>query len=105
MSMREEIAVWTNLTEPRVRVSVGRACRATLPLATAGAALSSSDLTLTSQASLPLSYRRPHFRPQPPVSATSRVILPDPLELPQPRSEDPVPYPRELCQVHELLKI
>lgn len=23
MSMREEIAVWTNLTEPRVRVSVG----------------------------------------------------------------------------------
>jgi hypothetical protein len=29
MSMREEIAVWTNLTEPRVRVSVGRVQRAT----------------------------------------------------------------------------
>ena len=29
MSTREEIAVWTNLTEPRVRVSVGRVQRAT----------------------------------------------------------------------------
>lgn len=28
MSMREEIAVWTNLTEPRVRVSVERMQRA-----------------------------------------------------------------------------
>lgn len=32
MSMREEIAVWTNLTEPRVRVSVGRWQRATIRL-------------------------------------------------------------------------
>lgn len=29
MSMREEIAVWTNLTEPRVRVSPGRAPKGT----------------------------------------------------------------------------
>lgn len=29
MSMREEIAVWTNLTEPRVRVSAGCAAEGT----------------------------------------------------------------------------
>lgn len=68
MSMREEIAVWTNLTEPRVRVSVserGALAEGYRP-ATSGAALSSLDLSLTSRTS-PLSIRRLHLRPQPPA--------------------------------------
>lgn len=48
MSMREEIAVWTNLTEPRVRVSAGRASKGTCAegrrLAASASALGSLDL-------------------------------------------------------------
>lgn len=81
MSMREEIAVWTNLTEPRVRVSLGRAPKGTRadgcrpPLPSLESSDSSSDFHSFPPLRPTLLLHRGRFNPGP----ASAQLLRSPL--------------------------